>query len=199
MIDFSAIYELTGSTDQVFLGSRWRGRHDINGFEIARSEAALPSAVEFVRGSGECRADIIGTGFASLYLISTRLVEGLNAERISGWRATPVRFEDGTAPDGAFHALSVTGRCGPIRYELSEVVEKQRGGNLTRWWKGAYFDSETWDGSDIFTPVDVGTVFLTSRVRELLYLYDLDGVRLIPLSAVERMILPILSKGELSR
>jgi hypothetical protein len=191
MIDFNTTYELTGCTDYALVAPRWKDL-GINGFTIARGEATLPEELTFVHGAGACRADIIGSGSASLYLISSRLVEGLRGEGITGWTSTPVRFEDGTASDRAYHAFVVTGRCGPIKDEMSSVFEKVRAGKPTKWWKGAFFDPDSWDGTDIFTPVDTGTVFLVSRVRELLRMYDLDGVIAVPLASVERMILPIL-------
>ena len=191
-IDFTSTYELSDFSEYAVLAPRWKGFYQLNDFAIARGEAKLPDAITFVRGEGACRADIIGSGSASLYLISSRLVDGLRDEGITGWTSLPIRFEDGTAPDGAFHAFVVTGRCGPIKYELSAVVEKTKRGRPTRWWKGEFFDPATWDGTDVFTPADTGTVFIVSRVRELLRIYDLDGVVARPLASIERLILPSL-------
>lgn len=192
MIDFKTTYELLGHGDQAFLSPQFRGRQDINGFAIARGEAELPEDVTFAGRKAGFRGDIIATGFASLYLISSRLAEGLKVEGMSGWRSAPVRFEGGSPVDGAFHTLSVVGRCGPIRHELSEVSEHRDGRNVRRYWRGAYFDPETWDGSDMFTPIDRGTLFVVSKVREFLRRHDLHGIRLVPLDSVEEFIFPRL-------
>lgn len=186
---FDTTYELTGRSDQVFLAAR--SKHlGINGCFVARGEMTLPDGTAFVHGKGRCVADILGTGFASLYLISARMIDGLTAERITGWRSQPVHFDDNTAHDGDYHALVVTGRCGPIVDEMSETITKILPGGAVKWWRGMYFDPKTWDGSDVFTPADRGTVLIVPRVRELLRRYDLDGVEAIPLSAIERPIFP---------
>src|SRR4051812_28746351 len=113
MMDFDNVYELTGCDERVAL-ARHSKTARINAFEVGRGEAKIPRELTFVRPKGNRQADILGTGFASLYLISERLVSTLISEGVSGWRSEPVKFAGGTAADGEYHALSVLGRCGRI-------------------------------------------------------------------------------------
>lgn len=188
-LDFDKTFHIFGFGDYAVVSPRTRHLH-LDTFSIGRGEAELPPDISFVRGEGRCKADIIGTGSVSLYLFSSQLIQVFRAENVTGWYSTPVRFDDETASYGEYQALSVVGRCGAIDFARSRLVEKRKADRKEKWWRGLYFDPESWDGSDIFTPAGTAHVFMVARVAELLRLCDIDGATLVALSAVERIFVP---------
>ena len=124
--------------------------------------------------------DVIWTGNVAPILVSDKVVELLTAEGVSGWGTYAVELRDKTrATVEGYSGFVVYGRCGPIRDELSPVVDVMRPGGITQMYKGWHFDHETWDGSDIFMPIMGGIRFARDLVRRLFVRHKIRNVKFI--------------------
>lgn len=83
----------------------------------------------------------------------------------------------------------VSGRCGPILYEKSEVIyEDMPGGRFPRY-KGEYFDPTTSDGSDFFMPTTfTGEKFVFEPVKEAL---EKANIRNLLFVRLDEIVLPV--------
>jgi hypothetical protein len=106
-----------------------------------------------VPASGRKPLDYVGATFATIRLVSQRLLDLLNREGFTGWSSYPVRLygKDDEPPPG-YAGLAIRGRSGPIDVSRSVAGEKVGPGGSVPIWRGLYFDPATWDGSDIFAP-----------------------------------------------
>ena len=70
--------------------------------------------------------DIIETGWPNLYLISQKLLDVFTRHSFIGFTTYPVIIFDkkGTEIKG-YYGLSITGKCGPIDYRKSKIIEKK--------------------------------------------------------------------------
>lgn len=121
-------------------------------------------------------------------LVSERLVDRLQSDDVSGWSAVPCDFggRSGEPAKQKYFLFATTGRCGPILYERSETFLKRLPGGLFTHWRGDYFEPQTWDGSDVFTPPQMKAIFVTSKAQRA-FLSVAEGlVDFTPLHQVER-------------
>lgn len=115
--------------------------------------------------------DVVWTDMVVPLVVSQRLIDLLLEQGFTGWGTYPVEVhaKGGELAPG-YHGFCITGRCGPMQYEKSEVIyEDMPGGRVPRY-KGKYFDPESWDGSDFFmstTPL-TGWMFILEPVKKAL-------------------------------
>ena len=132
--------------------------------------------------------NVIWTGDPAVVLLHESLLEQLEVHRITGWRAYPVRLHgrDEQEVEG-YAGLSITGRCGELKDDLSEqVIDQTPFDELELRFKGRYFDPSTWDGSDFFTPsTPTYYRFLTRRARRALARAGIKNVRFVPLTDIK--------------
>lgn len=142
------------------------------------SEFELP--IIFKHEYGKRLDDIIKTGYSSLHLISNRFKQVLEEGHFTGWKTFPVKVlnKKGIEIEG-YHGLSVTGRCGPVDWDKSQIIQKPflKDGPLARYYKGFYVDH--WDGSDFFIPEEYYTICVTKRVAETLVKAKLTNIQLV--------------------
>jgi hypothetical protein len=127
--------------------------------------------VIFNQQSGKKIEDIIDTGWAGLYLISDRLKQIMENERLSGWKTFPVRVYDKNGSEiEKYHGFSITGRCGPVDINKSNIVEKQiiPDGPFVKYYRGLYVGLDKWDGSDFFIPEKYYGTIMTERAAVVL-------------------------------
>ena len=182
-------YQLTASGAYVKLNEGSRSLH-VNGYSVARGEQEWPSTARMTVGKGKLTADVIATAFASLILISTRLANAMSAAAFTGWRSAPVRFDRDEVEPFKYQVLSVSGRCGAIKHELSSRGRRpsRMPGKMLDVAIGTCFDLESWDTSDLFMPMNSGETFITDRVRLLFGDFDMTGVEIVPLTKTERIV-----------
>ena len=162
----------------------------IDYFAIARAETDPPRPFRFVYASGSKPQDLIGTGTVSLYLLTVRVFEILKNVGPTGWQALPVEVSGrkGKPVDG-YRCLAVTGRCGPVLWDKGRKIRKPppvpqgRGYDA---WVGLFFDTETWDGSDIFTPEGTTYKIVSKRVMEALTRAKVTNIKFTALTDFER-------------
>lgn len=148
--------------------------------ELRRSLGTLP------------RDLVLGTSVA-LYLLSSRAIEVLDRANFSGWTTYPADVSGalGGRLEG-YAGLAVTGRCGPIRNELSKPIllppPSPRGRSV--WgWRGLYFEPNTWDGSDIFLAEGTAFVIVVARVKDVIERAQLSNFAFRPLTSIDRISL----------
>jgi hypothetical protein len=162
-----------------------------NAKALARGERTARAEIEFVIVSGKRPVDVVGTTYASLVLVSDRLVDVLTEHGLSGWGVYPVSLKTRLGePVEGYNGLSVRGRCGDIdnRFSTSAILPpKGPGGEPVVGWRGLCFDPTTWDGKDFFTSVTGTYVFCTERAAQALDSAKLSNARLRKLSEIERV------------
>jgi hypothetical protein len=128
--------------------------------------------------------DILDTGTGSLYLISDKLKSILECNNITGWGTFPIKLLDNKENEiYGYHGFSVSGRCGEINYNNSEIIYKPyfEGGPICKYYKGWQFDLNKWDGSDLFIPKHVLTIIATNKIENIIKTNKITNFRLIKL------------------
>lgn len=170
-------------------------QQDANGLfeehQLIRGEyGRLKFPLVFKQEYGNKLADILDTGWASLYLISDNLKKLLEHNGLSGWRTFPVAVlsKEGREIEG-FHGLSITGRCGAIDFTKTEIIKKALvpGGPMGEFYKGLPIDIETWDNSDFFIPDNYFGIIISKQAFEILNGSHLSNIHLLSISEVEIM------------
>lgn len=149
----------------------------------------LQSAIVFQHVGGKILSDFMDTGWGILYLISDRLKQILEEHKLTGWKCFPVEILDkkGYRIDKVYHGFSITGRCGPIDFGKSEVIEKRLvpNGSLSTYFRGMYPGLGTWDGSDFFLPREYGGTIVAARARDILLRHKVTNIRFENLATME--------------
>jgi len=149
--------------------------------------------VIFKQEYGKKIEDVLNTGYACLYLISSKFKEVLEENLFTGWKTFPIRLMNKKGHEiQGYYGLSVTGRCGKIDYSKSEIIEKRLvpNGPLGKYYKGLYIGLDKWDGCDFFLPEDYYGIVTTSRVAEVLKKEKLTNIRLENLKDISVMVFP---------
>ncbi|QQS28144.1 MAG: hypothetical protein IPM47_14890 [Sphingobacteriales bacterium] len=150
------------------------------------SDISFP--VIFKQEYGKKLEDVLDTGWACLYLISDKMKTILEENGLTGWKTFEAKVLDkqGKEIEG-YHGLSITGRCGEIDYNKSEIIEKRLVPNapLGKYYKGLHVGLDKWDGSDFFLPEKYFGTIVTNRVAEVLKKNKITNVRLENLAEIE--------------
>jgi hypothetical protein len=127
--------------------------------------------LDFVESGGSIKYDLIGTGFANLYLISDRIISVLSTRRITGWGTFPVRIFDSKRNEiKGYFGFAIKGSCGNLDDSKSTILKKEDKIARSQYEirKGLYFDITAWDNSDIFSPEGKMFIFVTETVKKCL-------------------------------
>ncbi len=143
------------SPDSVSLHGRW----------FPRSLVDFKGVVEFSVQRGGGKAGDLIWGGASILLASSRVMDLLSANGMTGFSTYQARIVRGNTVVEGYSGLAVSGRGGP---------------NDPKAYAGGFIPGTTirridglhptqWDGSDFFTLDDIpGAVLVTERVKKLL-------------------------------
>ena len=145
--------------------------------------------VLFKQDYGKKLMDILGTGHASLYLISDRMKLILEKNNFTGWKTFPIKLYDKKGVEiSGYHGFSITGHCASIDYKKSKVIEKRMvpTGPICKFYKGILIDK--WDGTDFFSPVDTYDLFITHRAADVLKKNKITNVHLENLTEYETSV-----------
>lgn len=160
-------------------------------FRVSRGEDRARRVFRQCMGSRQY--DFVGTTHAVIRLVSSRVVELLHREGVTGWATFDVEvLSKRGMPIEGYHGLAITGICGSIDNSKSPRVWREpavSGGNRYQAWLGLYPDLDSWDGSEVFGPPATGYVFVTERVKNLLERHKVTGVRFQKLTETERLVL----------
>ena len=160
-------------------------------FGVLRGAHPYPSGLRFHRVKGSKHVDLVDTTLPPLRLLSARVVGALSTNGMTGWEADPVIVERSGQEFSDYSLLIVRGRSGPVDDSLSgrTVLPPPDGGRAMPGWKGLFFNDSSWDGTDVFTPMDSGFVCVTRRVKELFEGMLFTNLRFVSLVDVERLLL----------
>ena len=164
----------------------------IGAFALLRGEAHVTAPVSFIETSGVSPRDIIGTGHAALFLVSERFVAVLRGQPFTGWSTFGVLItrKDGSRVEG-YYGFTVTGRCGALDFSKSESMilpPRTPRGQSVAGRRGMYFEPSSWDGSDIFCPLNTGHVLVLESVRNAIRGAHLTNVALERASEIESIV-----------
>ena len=127
--------------------------------------------IVFRQESGKILSDILDTGHVGFFLISEKLKNILEENNFTGWKTFPIKLYDKSGKEiTGYYGFSITGKCGPINYEMSEIIEKRRIPTAPprKFYKGLNIGLEKWDGTDFFTPPDNFRTIITKRAANVL-------------------------------
>ena len=142
--------------------------------------------VTFKQDEGKNLTDILNTGWPSLHLISDRLKNILESNKLTGWKTFPIILFDKKGNEiPGYHGFSFIGKCGPLSYENSKIIEKRYvpNGPLCKFYKGLSIDK--WDGSDFFTPEGTYHTFISKKAADALRENKISNMMLENLSEIE--------------
>ena len=144
--------------------------------------------IVFKQEYGKKLHDILNTGWPSLHLISDKMKVVLEENTLTGWKTYAVKVLDKRGQQiTGYHGFSVTGRCGKIDHDQSEIIEKQfvPNGPVVKLYKGMHVDMNNWDGGDFFFPEKYFSIITTQRAAEVLKKNKLTNIRLENLAEIE--------------
>jgi hypothetical protein len=150
---------------------------------------AITFPVIFKYAAGNRLADILDTGWSSLYLISDYLKSYFIKNKLIGWNCFKVLIYDKNGEEiKGYSGLSITGRSGGLNNTKSTIIEKRLvpNGPLKRYFQGLYFGMEKWDGSDFFLPENYFGVIVTERTRQILIQSKATNIAFQDLNKIER-------------
>ncbi|MDQ0109558.1 hypothetical protein J2T02_004702 [Chitinophaga terrae (ex Kim and Jung 2007)] len=144
--------------------------------------------VTFKQEYGKKLEDVLDTGWPSLFLISDKMKAVLEENAFTGWKNFVVKVLDKKGQEiQGYHGLSITGRCGKINYNKSEIIEKRLVPNapLVKYYKGLPVDLNKWDTSDFFLPEKYFGIIITGRAAEVLKKSKVTNIKLENIIEVE--------------
>lgn len=145
----------------------------------------------FKQEYGKKLLDVLGTGWANLYLISDRMKDVLEENKLTGWKTFPITVYDKKKNEIlGYHGFSVTGRCGPIDDTKAKIIDKQLivNGPILKAYKGLYVGLDKWDSSDFFIPENSRSFIINKKTAEILRDKKMTNIQLTNLSEIESII-----------
>ncbi len=111
--------------------------------------------------------------------VSQKFIDVLIKNGFTGWKRYDISITDKeeTIIQG-YHGLSILGRAGAPKLELSEQFDKvgAPGGIPMKYLRGLYPDFTLWDGSDFFVPDTTIITVVNKKVRDALLAAKLTNV-----------------------
>lgn len=138
--------------------------------------------------SGKKLKDILDTGTISLYLISDNLKRILEKHKLTGWETYPVKIYDKNDVEiKGYHGFSITGRCGSINYDKSEILEKNSvpNGPISKYYKGIYIGLDEWDNADFFISKGAFNTIMTKKAADILKEHKISNIKFENLAEME--------------
>jgi len=149
----------------------------------------------FKQEYGKNLTDILDTGWPSLFLISIRMKMILEENKLTGWQTFPIKLYDKKENEiPEYYGFSIIGKCAPINYGNSEIVEKRLvpTGPICKFYKGISIDK--WNRVDFFTPEGSYTIFATKKAADILRKNKITNMRFEDVCDIEIDIDDIKSK-----
>ena len=128
---------------------------ELNGYRFGEFPNGKPEKFIQMPSAAETKKGLILNGYANFHLFHKSLIEAFKESGFTGWSAYPVSLycKNGDI-DKDYYAFSITGKAGDFDINKCEKAEIRKNDGsywwIHRYYKGVYFDPETWDGSDVF-------------------------------------------------
>jgi hypothetical protein len=197
---FDRVFSLGGTgSSRAFRGNINLTSGETFGLTRAEMQPSHPITVEWAMGSAK-PGDVIWTTMAVVVIISDKVVQMLRSHGFTGWSLydVSVRDKQGQLIPG-YSGLAITGRCGKIDYTRTVVVPRVYPAGIFPIGKGLLFDPESWDGSDLFTPIGrVGFIFVVDEVKKAFERAKIRNVSFTPLDEYEVEMITLESAGVVS-
>ena len=151
--------------------------------------AEINFPVIFKQKYGKTLTDILDTGWPNLFLISDKMKAILEENKLTGWATFSIKLYDKAGNEiFGYHGFSITGQCGQVNYEKSEIIEKRKvpTGPTCQYYKGLSIDQL--DGADFFTPDKTCQIFITKRAADVLKKNKITNMRLENLAEKETAV-----------
>ncbi len=155
---------------------------------LSGNYAGVNLPLRFNQKYGRKWGDLVGTGWLSLYLISTKFRAALEENKLTGWQTFSVEvFNKRKIVVEGFYGLSIIGKCGPINYSKSEMMTKRLvpTGPLVNRHRGLHVGLDQWDGMDFFIPFGSTHIIASPRAATIIEDGHFENVRLENLADVE--------------
>lgn len=126
--------------------------------------------------SGKQMRDVLDNRSIRTYLISDRMRDLLIDNNITGWECYEIEMYDkkGNIVSG-YNGFSVTGKCNDmVKIDFENIIKDKKRDYFEA--KGAMFDIEKWDGSDIFRAG--GWRIITKKVYELFKKHKITAIEM---------------------
>lgn len=146
--------------------------------------------VELYYEKGQKWEDVLNDCSISILIVSKKFIDLLIENGITGWKSYPVLLrgkKNIVYDEHQYYGLSITGRSGDTYVKKSTLFEKKDEEYKDKYgyFKGDFFDEETWDGSDIFIPENTSKLFISEKFYQLLKKQNYKVLELTPLEEVE--------------
>lgn len=132
--------------------------------------------------------DIIDTGTVSLYLISFKIKSILEKNLLTGYEIFTIRVFDKKGVEiSGYYGLSITGKCGKIDYNKSEIIQKEAEGSRRahKVYKGLHIGLDKWDNTDFFLPDGTSYIIISAKAANILKKEKLSNLVIENLSEIE--------------
>jgi len=146
---------------------------DLKGNDLLTGEYRGPLPLRAVVREEGAIGDLIGTFWASVFLMSHGLSKAFEDLRLSGWRSFPVSVQGDPDWHEDLTLLAVTGRSGPV---YGAGGESRPGLDMI----GQYLDPHEWDGSDVFLPTNRRSILVTGPAAKGIARFRFRNVDLQP-------------------
>jgi hypothetical protein len=144
--------------------------------------------VVFKQAYGNKLHDILNTGWAGLYLISDKLLNILEINKLTGWKIYPINlFNKKKTELFGYHGLSITGRSGPVYCKKESIFEKRYvpTGPLSETYKGYFIDLSSWNQNDFFLPKEYYGTFISENAATVLMNQNVTNISIENISNIE--------------
>lgn len=136
--------------------------------------------------SGKQMRDVLDNRNIMTYLISDRMRDLLIDNNITGWECYEIEMYDkkGNIVSG-YNGFSVTGKCNDmVKIDFENIIKDKKRDYFEA--KGAMFDIEKWDGSDIFRAG--GWRIITKKVYELFKKHKITAIEMTRMTDYTRWL-----------
>jgi hypothetical protein len=136
--------------------------------------------------SGKQMRDVLDNRNIRTYLISDRMRDLLIDNNITGWECYEIEMYDkkGNIVSG-YNGFSVTGKCNDmVKIDFENIIKDKKRDYFEA--KGAMFDIEKWDGSDIFK-ADRWRI-ITKKVYELFKKHKITAIEMTRMTDYTRWL-----------
>lgn len=115
--------------------------------------------------------DIVGFQDTSNFAISERVHFLLKEHQITGWKGFEISIK---GHKERYYGLQILGKCGKLEQPQEEG-----------FYTGYKFEYNSWDKSDLFSPVETVLLFCTEKVRVLLKKNKITNIALTDINKVQ--------------
>lgn len=124
--------------------------------------------VKFMKYNGSKELDVLNSGFPGVFVVSFKVIDLLKFNDVTGWGSIPISIQE---MDGLnYYLLTILGKSGGIDMKKCKTFLKEPyspTGKPIEAKKGLFFDLNSWDGSEIFSPENSRFIFCTEKVKRL--------------------------------